>query len=117
MDLRVDRTSVPRRRFGRHDDRRSLLRAALNALRGGDVVRARLFLESPLLGEADPARLNLLGVLSELAGYRGRARRFYTRAVRADRDFQPAWQNLRRLYELRTPTGTRLPVAVDLAGP
>ena len=52
--------------------------------------------------QSDAARLNLLGVLCELRGQWRKARRFYGRAIRADRRFEPPQQNIRRLYELST---------------
>jgi hypothetical protein len=50
----------------------------------------------------DAACLNLLGVLCEARGQHPLAKRFYGSAIRADRRFDPAQQNMRRLYELDT---------------
>jgi tetratricopeptide (TPR) repeat protein len=45
--------------------------------------------------------LNLLGLAYEQRGQWRLARRFYGRAMRADRAYLPAEQNMRRLFELR----------------
>jgi hypothetical protein len=50
----------------------------------------------------DAACLNLLGVVCEARGQWDLAKRYYGRAIRADRQFDPAQQNMRRLYELTT---------------
>jgi hypothetical protein len=75
--------------------------AADDALtRGADLTRG------------DAACLNLRGVVCEARGQWARARRFYGKAVRADRGYLPAEQNVRRCYELETFGKTRLPPAV-----
>jgi DNA-binding NtrC family response regulator len=43
---------------------------------------------------------NLLGVLCEVQGDYGNAKRCYGRALRIDTHYEPAQQNMRRLYEL-----------------
>lgn len=64
-------------------------------------------------GRRDDARwLNLMGVICESRGDWRRARRFYGKAMRADRGFAPAEQNMRRWYEMFTFGRTRWPVAL-----
>jgi CheY-like chemotaxis protein len=64
--------------------------------------------ESLLMKAADLAHgrdapyFNLLGVLYETQRNWRIARKFYGKAARADRSYQPAQQNLRRMYELWT---------------
>jgi Flp pilus assembly protein TadD len=55
----------------------------------------------------DAAFYNLVGVLWEVKGDQAGARRFYGKAIRADGDYAPAQQNMRRLYELWTFGRTR----------
>jgi hypothetical protein len=49
-----------------------------------------------------PAGANLLGIICECRGLNSQARRWYGRAIRADRRYEPAQQNMRRLFELDT---------------
>src|SRR5438045_2192222 len=87
-----------------------VLRVALLAVCDGKWDDA----EAALLGEAqlahDPAFLNLLGIVRQAQGRWNDARRLYRKAVRADRRFLPAEQNIRRFYELDTFGSTRLPI-------
>src|SRR5690242_1125717 len=62
----------------------------------------------------DAAFLNLLGVTAEMCGDWGRARKMYQRALRTDRSYLPAEQNLRRYFEIFTYGHTRLPIAGGL---
>jgi hypothetical protein len=60
----------------------------------------------------DAAWLNLMGVACEgRSDWRG-AKRFYGKAMRADRSFVPAQQNMRRWFELFTFGRTNLAVAL-----
>ena len=63
-------------------------------------------------GRRDAAWLNLRGVVYEARGDWRRAHRFYGKAMRADRRFAPAEQNMRRWFELFTFGHTRWPVAL-----
>jgi hypothetical protein len=60
----------------------------------------------------DAVCLNLRGIICQARGEWKQARRFFGKAMRADRGFVPARQNMRRLYELDTFGATRLPVAL-----
>lgn len=57
------------------------------------------YLAAPI---GDAAYLNLVGAICEGRRQWKRARKFYGRAMRANRSFEPAQKNLRRLYELHT---------------
>ena len=65
------------------------------------------YLDAPI---GDAAFLNLIGAICEGHNQWRRARKFYGRAMRANRAFEPAQLNLRRLYELHTFGGCQQPV-------
>jgi hypothetical protein len=94
-------------------ERIALLRRACCALLNHqhDEVEAIL-----ALGAAQTTRdapfLNLIGIAHEGRGHWKLARKFYGKAMRADRSYQPAEQNMRRLYELYTFGRSRVGVAV-----
>jgi hypothetical protein len=93
--------------------RRDVLARAGSAMRRGDLREVeRLAKAAGGLCAGDAARLNLLGVVSEALGRAREARRLYGMAMRADREFLPAQQNLRRLYELQALGRTTFPVSV-----
>lgn len=48
----------------------------------------------------DAFHMNLLGVCAEHHGDYDRAKHFYGAAIRVDRHFEPAQQNMRRVFEL-----------------
>lgn len=60
----------------------------------------------------DAAWLNLMGVVCQARVDWRRAKRFYGKAMRADRSFVPAEQNMRRWFELFTFGRTNLAVAL-----
>ena len=89
------------------------VREASLAIRLGCFEEAERILESA--GDSalrDAAWLNLMGVVHESRGDWRRARRCYGKAMRADRSFGPAEQNMRRWYELFTFGRTHWPVAL-----
>lgn len=67
------------------------------------------YLDAPI---GDPVYLNLVGAICEGRHQWKRARKFYGRAMRANRAFEPAQENLRRLYELYTFGHCKQPVAL-----
>lgn len=89
------------------------VRDASLSLRLGRIEEAETILHS--IAGREPrhsACLNLMGVICESRGDWRRARRFYGKAMRADRSFAAAEQNMRRWYELFTFGRTKLPVAL-----
>src|SRR3954447_17252662 len=78
--------------------RASLVLRACACIRVCDFDQAADLLDSDLLPSRDAARLNLLGVLCEKGGQSAAARRYYGQAMRVDRAFAPARQNLRRWF-------------------
>jgi hypothetical protein len=82
------------------EERAALLRHACSALRLGRLHEVqRLLDEAGDRAGGDAACLNLRGVVCEARAQRADARRYYGRAIRADRRFAAAQQNMRRLYE------------------
>ena len=62
----------------------------------------------------DPAWLNLIGVIHELRRDWKNARRYYGRAIAIDGAYEPAQQNMRRLYELYTFGRSVEPIALEV---
>ena len=79
-----------------------ILARARVALVDGDLKRAEgLLLRAAALGEKDPAFHNLLGLLTELHEDFSGARKHYGRAISLNSKYEPAQQNMRRIFELR----------------
>jgi len=88
-----------------------LLNEARLAIRLGFLVEAELILqraEQMATGSADC--MNVLGVTCELRCEWKQARKCYGKAMRRDRHYAPAEQNMRRLYELNTFGRTSIPI-------
>lgn len=67
----------------------------------GDFRHAEaLLMRAADLAGSDPSYYNLLGVLHEAEGRPKLAKRFYGKAIHANRKYEPAQQNMQRLYEL-----------------
>ena len=97
----------------RVEQRASFLRDVGFALRHGCIEEVEtLVARAGTAAMADPAGVNLVGLLYELHGDRARARKCYGRAMRIDRTFSPAQQNMQRLYELSTMGRTRRAVTI-----
>jgi len=71
-----------------------------------------VLMRAGVIGNDDPAYLNLLGILHECRGRKRQARKAYGRAIRQNSQYAPAQQNMRRLYELATFGRTWQPVAL-----
>ena len=79
-----------------------ILARARVALVNSDLKRAEgLLLRAAPLGDKDPAFHNLLGLLAELREDFSGARKHYGKAISVNRNYEPAQQNMRRIYELR----------------
>jgi Flp pilus assembly protein TadD len=86
------------------------------ALRNAAWAQAEaLLMRAAAFAADDPAYLNLAGLLWEARGNDRLARHFYGRAIHADPAYEPAQQNMRRLYELRTFGRTIQPPALGHA--
>lgn len=95
------------------DENAELFDRACAALRSGHLRNVQEVVESGGgRAMADARCLNLLGVVNEMRREWATAKRFYGHAIRADHHFDPAQQNMRRLYELETfGRSSSLPVA------
>jgi hypothetical protein len=81
---------------------RSTLAMVRHALRSEDWGQAEaLLMRAGAIAGHDPAFFNLVGVLREVEGNKTAAAEFYGKAIRANSEYAPAQQNMRRLYELR----------------
>jgi DNA-binding response OmpR family regulator len=83
------------------------------ALRSVDIPTAEtLLMRAADLAQDDAAYLNLLGILYESRRQWRLARKFYGKAMRADKRYEAAQNNMRRLYELETFGRSAVPVAL-----
>lgn len=81
----------------------AVLHQVCDALRMARFTDAEtLLMKVADLAQGDPTYLNLLGVLYEIQQEWRLARKFYGKAIKLDKHFGPAQQNLQRLYELET---------------
>jgi FixJ family two-component response regulator len=92
-----------------HEDRKSpeahdfeyFLRCAKRAINLRDFSAARRNLISAMELDPDsPQALNLAGVMFEMREEFDQARRYYGRAIKVSKNFEPAQANMRRIYEL-----------------
>ena len=81
----------------------AILALARQALRSGNFSKAEFLLMAAVtIRTSDPEVFNLIGILHELQGREKEARKFYGKAIELNWYYEPAQQNMRRLYELRT---------------
>jgi len=71
-----------------------------------------LLMKAADLSHKDAAYFNLLGVLYESQRQWRLARKFYGKAIAADKRYEPAQRNMRRLYELTQFGSSREPVTL-----
>jgi FixJ family two-component response regulator len=77
------------------------LRCAKRAINLRDFAAARSNLVSALeINPDSPQALNLAGVMFEMREEFDQAKRYYGRAIKVSKDFEPAQANMRRIYEL-----------------
>lgn len=77
------------------------LRCAKRAINLREFSAARANLISALeINPDSPQALNLAGVMFEMREEFDQARRYYGRAIKVSKDFEPAQANMRRIYEL-----------------
>jgi len=92
---------------------RQTLDQARNAFRRDALEEVEhVLMRAGMIAGDDPAYHNLLGILYECRGRKRQARKAYGRAIRANSNYAPAQQNMRRLYELATFGRTWQPVAL-----
>jgi DNA-binding response OmpR family regulator len=81
----------------------AVLQKVRDAFRVADVTSAEsLLMRVADLGQHDAAYFNLLGVLYEARSQWRLAQKFYGKALKAEKDYASALQNIRRVYELYT---------------
>ncbi len=80
-----------------------VLNRARKALRLADYASAEsMLMKAADLGHNDAAYFNLLGIIYEARRQWRLARKFYGKSIAADKKYEPAQKNMRRLYELNT---------------
>jgi DNA-binding response OmpR family regulator len=86
-----------------NDGYAGVLARARKALRLEEFTSAEtLLMRAADLGTKDAAYFNLLGVLYEAQDKWHLAKKFYGKSIKENRSYQPAQQNMRRIYELYT---------------
>jgi DNA-binding response OmpR family regulator len=106
--------------IGRHDESTQLtyrsdfdahLTTAKRLINIGNFDAARPYLVRALeINDSSPEAFNLAGVLAELKEDHDRARKMYGRAIKLDKNFEPAQQNMRRLFEMHHFGATKEPI-------
>src|SRR4051812_37655550 len=86
-----------------------LAEALIDVCNGNWDHAAETLSRNPKAMSRSAAYLNLIGVVCQARRQWRRARRFYGKAMRCDRSYAPAEQNMRRIYELFTFGVTNLP--------
>jgi len=77
------------------------LRHAKQAINLRDFASAKLKLVKALeMNPNSPQAFNLLGVMLEMREEYDQAKRYYGQAIKLDKHFEPAQQNMRRIFEL-----------------
>jgi DNA-binding response OmpR family regulator len=83
------------------------------ALRVADFETAEtLLMRAADLAHQDAPYFNLLGIIYEARQQTRLARKFYGKAIKVNRNYEPAQQNMRRLYELNTFGRTKIDAAL-----
>lgn len=83
------------------------------AMRLSDFATAEtLLMKAADLAHQDAAYFNLLGIIYEVRHQWRLARKFYGKAMKANKNYQPAQINMKRLYELNTFGRTTITVAM-----
>ncbi len=97
----------------------AVLKRVRTALRESDVAGAEaLLMKASDLAQHDAAYFNLLGVIYESRRQWRLARKFYGKAIHTSNQYEPAQQNMRRIFELYTFGRSREPVALgDVPAP
>lgn len=90
------------------------LRCARRAINLRDFTGAKRNIIKALEMNADsPEALNLAGVMLEMRKEYDEAKRYYGRAIKVDKNFEPAQANMRRIFELFNFGSSQEPIALD----
>jgi DNA-binding response OmpR family regulator len=95
------------------DDFDSQIVTAQRLLNLRDFSRAQKHLIRALeLNDKSAEAFNLTGVLFEMKGDYDRAKKYYGQAIKLDKRYEPAQQNMRRIFELFSFGSSKEPVAL-----
>jgi DNA-binding response OmpR family regulator len=90
------------------------LRSAKRAINLRDFTAAKRDLIKALeLNSNSPQAFNLAGVMLEMRNEYDEAKRYYSKAIKIDKNFEPAQQNMRRIFELFRFGSSKEPVNTD----
>jgi DNA-binding response OmpR family regulator len=90
------------------------LRCAKRAINLRDFAAAkRNLIKSLELNPGSPLAMNLSGVMFEMREDYEQAKRYYGHAIKLDKNFEPAQQNMRRIFELFHFGSSNEPVNVE----
>jgi FixJ family two-component response regulator len=85
--------------------------AAKRSLNLRSFAKARIHLVTALeLNSKSVEAFNLAGVLAELLDDVDKAKKYYGQAIKLDKNYEPAQQNMRRLFELQNFGSTSEPI-------
>ena len=77
-----------------------------------DTAESLLMRAADVSGGRDAPYFNLLGVLYEVQQNWRLAKKFYGKAMHANRKYEPAQANMKRMYELETFGATKVPITL-----
>lgn len=90
------------------------LRCAKRAINLRDFIGAkRNIIKALELNPDSPQALNLAGVMLEMRKEYDQAKRYYGRAIKLDKNFEPAQANMRRIFELFHFGSSQEPYTLD----
>jgi FixJ family two-component response regulator len=90
------------------------LRCAKRAINLRDFAAAKRDLVKALeLNPNSPSAFNLVGVMLEMREEYEQAKRYYGQAIKIDKHFEPAQQNMRRIFELFRFGSSKEPINID----
>lgn len=100
-----------------HEEKRDYLfyiRSAKRAVNLRDFASARKNISEALrLNDRSAEGFNLAGVLAEMREDYDKAKRYYGQAIKIDSHFEPAQQNMRRIFELFQFGESKEPINID----
>lgn len=95
-------------------DYKYYIRSAKRAINVRDFGAARRHLKEALaLNDRSAEGFNLGGVLAEMRSDYDNAKRYYSQAIKIDNHFEPAQQNMRRIFELFNFGSSQEPINID----
>lgn len=90
------------------------IRSAMRAINVRDFAAARTHLKEALsLNDRSAEGFNLAGVLAEMREDYDKAKRYYGQAIKINKHFEPAQQNMRRIFELFQFGSSKEPININ----